>query len=82
MDAPRRPSSTDGLDGRWTAIAGGWERPDLIDRWLETGPVHATVASTTDADADATTAMEVRAVPDAQGPLDGIIGAILGFLFG
>ncbi len=79
MEAPRRPVSTDGLDGRWTGVAREWESANLIDRWLGTGPEGPATAVV---DEVSVTAMQVEAPPRAAGPLDGILGAILGFLFG
>ena len=83
MDNPQRPVSSDGLDGRWTGVARDASGTDLIDRWLGTGPEPVAATAVDEAPGEgAVTAMQVEAPPREAGPLDGILGAILGFLFG
>ena len=86
MEAPRRPTSSAGLDGVWTRVvdpAGAAE----FARWRAAEMATAPVTATADADDDASVAtsgggVEVAAAPEPPGIFEGLVGAVLGFLFG
>jgi uncharacterized protein YkwD len=87
MDSPQRPTSTAGIDGVATVVS----RPaaDLLTPRLladESAEARAAaLAPTTAAEATddpAPTEMEVAAASTSAGIFDGVVGAILGFLFG
>jgi uncharacterized protein YkwD len=91
MDAPARPSSSAGIDGVSTVVSAPRAGTVMIHLRADevaatraaaldvTRPVTATLASAP----SQTTAMEIAVPPSAEpGLLDGIVGAVLGFLFG
>jgi len=85
MDAPRRPTSTTGIDGVSTAITDTRARANFA-LWrgagTETGGATASEREPASASSE-TVSLEIAAVPSSSGgPLDGLVGAILGFLFG
>jgi uncharacterized protein YkwD len=91
VDAPRRPVSKAGIDGTTTLVAST-SRTDLTARHLAderaAGRAAALAAAVTAQNTDAAndgaqaSAMEVAAAPPGENPLAGIVGAIIGFLFG
>ena len=98
VEAPRRPTSTAGMDGVATRISRSPHATDLSMRLLlderaaerearlvVSRPADAGVANAapqTDAEAQ-TLAVEVEAAADPEpGVLESIVGAVLGFLFG
>jgi hypothetical protein len=91
MDAPSRPRSTAGIDGVSVVVsapADGVLRTHLradevaAARSAALAVTRPAVAQLATVDAPAE-AMEVSAAPPAEpGLLEGIVGAVLGFLFG
>ena len=91
MEAPARPSSSAGIDGVTTVVSTPAETTLLMRLRADevaaaraaalevTRPATATLAAAT----APTASMEISAPPAAEsGFLDGIVGAVLGFLFG
>lgn len=85
MDAPTAPASTAGIDGIWTTVSDN-DLGDLLAHRRAEGRLTALATDSApqpaDGDADVTVGMEVTAAPQAPGLLEGVIGSILGFLFG
>lgn len=90
MIAPQAPTSTAGIDGVWTTVSDR-DLDDLLAHRRADGRAVARVAdqpsaaaepSVVDAGTDVADGMEVSAAPPAPGLLDGVIGTLLGFLFG
>ena len=91
MDAPARPTSSAGIDG--VAVVVSSPSDDAVVRHLRVDEIAAArsaalevtrpaIAQTQTVSA-ATASMEVSAAPpDEPGLLEGIVGAVLGFLFG
>jgi uncharacterized protein YkwD len=88
MDSPRRPTSTAGLDGVATVVSRTNAVAE-VDRWRDgersTAAVEPTppdgASPTTTAESDGA-GIEVAAAPQPPGLFEGVIGSILGFLFG
>jgi hypothetical protein len=87
MDSPQRPTSTAGIDGVATVVsrpAADLLTPRLLAdesaaaRAAALAPATAVVV----ADEPAPAEMEVAAAGSSGGIFDGVVGAILGFLFG
>lgn len=97
VDTPQRPVSSAGLDGASVVVSKAARRADLAV-WLrfeeltaqaaelELSPPTSDRSLTASADEETETAgsdLEVRAEEPAEvGLLEGIIGAVIGFLFG
>jgi hypothetical protein len=93
VDAPKRPVSAAGLDGSSVVVSAPARRADVatrlpIDEIADAQAAAPTVAAPeadepTTADAGTETDLEVRADQPAEaGLIEGIIGAVMGFLFG
>ncbi|MGZ8562725.1 MAG: CAP domain-containing protein [Candidatus Limnocylindria bacterium] len=91
VETPQRPVSSAGLDGASVVVAAPARRIDLATRLrideIAAERVAALATATPAADqppaADAGTDLEVRAdQPAEDGLIEGIIGAVIGFLFG
>jgi hypothetical protein len=82
MDAPRRPTSSAGVDGVSTPVGEPAPASASYTDWRRSET--ATGASRPVAVAPETsgTGLEVAAAPASDGPIEEIVGAILGFLFG
>ncbi len=86
MEAPRRPTSSAGLDGVTTRVSDP-AQDAAFARWraaeMATGPVTVTAGADDDASvATASRGVEVAPAPEPSGIFEGFVGAILGFLFG
>ncbi len=85
VDAPRRPTSTAGIDGVSTLVVAAEDSVAVIQRWrdaeMATAPVEPRDERAATAAAEAG-GIEVAAAPQAPSLFEGVIGSILGFLFG
>jgi uncharacterized protein YkwD len=86
MDAPQAPTSTAGIDGVWTTVSER-EPGHLLALRRAEGRASAPDAgqappAATAADSEEVAGMQVAGAPRAPGLLEGVIGTVLGFLFG